>query len=216
MDDLGIQVAFVTSERLYDEQRQQISNTLRIVRSRMATAAVMRVLSPTSVRRGYAYHRRGYYRRDRGSSGRAVTGGEAGEIIVTHLATRDFPFIRYRTGDIGVLDSKPCVCGRGLPVLRKSRAAVPIFWLLKNGTVIHGLALIYILRYMPQIRNFKIIQESQELTRVWAVTDKGLVRRNGKNRAGVLKARLGHAANILIEEMTEIPAGKIGEISLRR
>ena len=27
MDDLGIRVAFVTSERLYDEQRQQISQT---------------------------------------------------------------------------------------------------------------------------------------------------------------------------------------------
>ena len=42
--------------------------------------------------------------------------GKTGEIVVTHLATRDFPFIRYRTGDIGVLSDRCCSCGRGLPI----------------------------------------------------------------------------------------------------
>ena len=45
--------------------------------------------------------------------------GEPGEIVVTHLATKDFPFVRYRTGDIGVLDDRQCDCGRGLPLLAR-------------------------------------------------------------------------------------------------
>ena len=44
--------------------------------------------------------------------------GESGEIVVTHLATQDFPFVRYRTGDIGVLDHGYCGCGRRLPMLK--------------------------------------------------------------------------------------------------
>ena len=50
--------------------------------------------------------------------GKALPPGEAGEIVVTHLATRDFPFIRYRTGDVAVLDERRCPCGRGLPLLK--------------------------------------------------------------------------------------------------
>ena len=41
-------------------------------------------------------------------AGDAVAPGKSGEIVVTHLASRAFPFIRYRTGDFGVLAKEPC------------------------------------------------------------------------------------------------------------
>ncbi|HLJ60672.1 MAG TPA: hypothetical protein VKZ50_13180 [bacterium] len=46
--------------------------------------------------------------------------GDAGgeRLLATHLRNRAFPLIRYEIGDIGVLDSEPCGCGRGLPTLR--------------------------------------------------------------------------------------------------
>lgn len=46
--------------------------------------------------------------------------GDAGgeRLLATHLRNRVFPLIRYEIGDIGVLDSEPCGCGRGLPTLR--------------------------------------------------------------------------------------------------
>jgi phenylacetate-CoA ligase len=137
--------------------------------------------------------------------------GEAGEIIVTHLATGDFPFIRYRTGDIGVLDSKPCICGRGLPLLKEIQGRSTDFLVAQNGTVIHGLALIYILRDLPRIRNFKIIQENLNLTRVWVVSDERLeVGLTSKIKEG-FKARLGQEVEIVVEEMNEIPLEKSGK-----
>lgn len=39
-----------------------------------------------------------------GPSGTGLPPGQEGEIVVTHLATKDFPFVRYRTGDVGALD----------------------------------------------------------------------------------------------------------------
>lgn len=50
-------------------------------------------------------------------SGRAVSDGEPGEIVVTDLINRAQPMLRYRLGDIGVIDPSPCACGRPFPVL---------------------------------------------------------------------------------------------------
>lgn len=50
--------------------------------------------------------------------GRRVADGEPGEIVVTDLLNRAQPMIRYRLGDVGVIDPDPCPCGRPFPVLR--------------------------------------------------------------------------------------------------
>jgi len=44
--------------------------------------------------------------------------GKPGRILVTDLDNHAMPFIRYELGDIGVLDSEPCACGRQLTTLR--------------------------------------------------------------------------------------------------
>ena len=62
---------------------------------------------------------------------------EALEIVVTHLATGDFPFIRYRTGDVGVLSDRDCACGRGLPVLGEIQGRTTDFVVARDGTVMH-------------------------------------------------------------------------------
>lgn len=44
--------------------------------------------------------------------------GAGGPILATQLHNRLFPLIRYETGDVGLLRTEPCRCGRGLPTLR--------------------------------------------------------------------------------------------------
>ncbi|MGH8761694.1 MAG: phenylacetate--CoA ligase family protein [Nitrosospira sp.] len=211
MNDLGIRVAFVTSERLYDEQRQKIGT-----------------IFGCPVANGYGGRDAGFIAHECPQGGMHITAediiveivdpqgvslppGEAGEIVVTHLATRDFPFIRYRTGDIGVLDRKPCPCGRGLPLLKEIQGRSTDFLVARNGTVMHGLALIYILRDLPQVRNFKIIQESLDLTRVCVVAETRLASEAAEKISQGFKARLGQGVKIVIEEVPEIPAEKSGK-----
>lgn len=50
-------------------------------------------------------------------TGHAVPDGEPGEIVVTDLLNRAQPMLRYRLGDVGVIDPEPCACGRPFPVL---------------------------------------------------------------------------------------------------
>jgi len=45
--------------------------------------------------------------------------GVPGRIVVTSLTNRAFPFVRYDTGDIGVLEWRECKCGRSGLMLEK-------------------------------------------------------------------------------------------------
>jgi phenylacetate-CoA ligase len=48
--------------------------------------------------------------------GRPAAIGDEGDVVVTSLWNRSFPFIRYAMGDVGALLADRCACGRGLPL----------------------------------------------------------------------------------------------------
>lgn len=45
------------------------------------------------------------------ADGTPLPDGEEGELVVTTLTRKGMPFIRYRTGDTGVITSDRCACG---------------------------------------------------------------------------------------------------------
>ncbi|EHR71982.1 coenzyme F390 synthetase [Burkholderiales bacterium JOSHI_001] len=205
VDDLGIRVAFVTSERLYDEQRQTIANAYGC-----------------PVANGYGARDAGFIAHECPSGslhlsaediivetvrpdGSPCAAGEAGEIVTTHLATRDFPFVRYRTGDVGVLGSQVCACGRGLPVLAEVQGRTTDFIVARDGTVMHGLALIYTLRDLPGVERFRIEQESLDLTRVLVVPGPGFDAQAEARIERDFTARLGAGVTVTVQRVGEIP-----------
>ena len=145
-------------------------------------------------------------------AGRVLPPGQSGEIVVTHLATRDYPFIRYRTGDIGTLGEEACPCGRGLPILKDIQGRSTDFVVAEDGTVMHGLALIYVLRDIPGVARFKIVQESLELTRVWVEPNADFdASASLETIVAGLKARLGQSVDIDVQMVEMLPAEKSGK-----
>ena len=47
-------------------------------------------------------------------TGELLPNGERGELVLTHVNRRAMPFLRFRTGDLTILDRVPCECGREL------------------------------------------------------------------------------------------------------
>lgn len=211
LDRLGVKVVFVTSERLYDHQRDVISEAFGC-----------------PVANGYGSRDAGFIAHQCPAGGMHITAedviveivdeqgrvqppGVAGEVVVTHLATSDFPFVRYRTGDVAALGSDACGCGRGLPLLTEIQGRSTDFVVAADGTVMHGLALIYVLRDLPSVGAFKIVQESLALTRVQVVAagefgaaDEQAIRKG-------LQARLGAGVGIEIERVARIVPEKSGK-----
>ena len=211
LNDLGIKVAFVTSERLYDHQREKIEQVFAC-----------------PVANGYGGRDAGFIAHQCPSGGMHITAediiveivdnngqvlphGEAGEIVVTHLATRDFPFIRYRTGDVGVLSDQLCSCGRGLPLLKEIQGRTTDFIVAQNGTVLHGLALIYVLRGIEGIESFKITQYSLNKTTVQIVKGQKYNQQSKTKIQREFKQRLGQDVQIIVEYIPEIAKEKSGK-----
>ena len=211
MDDLGIRVAFCTSEKLYDHQREPIERVFGC-----------------AVANGYGSRDAGFIAHQCPSGGMHLTAedviveiidaegrvlppGHAGEIVVTHLATGDFPFIRYRTGDVAVMDTAHCACGRGLPMLKEIQGRATDFVVARDGTVMHGLALIYILRDLPQVAGFRIVQETLDHTRVQVVPGPGFGADITLRIQRGLAARLGDGVRIEVEQVVEIAPERSGK-----
>ncbi|MGB1140605.1 MAG: phenylacetate--CoA ligase family protein [Halioglobus sp.] len=204
LDSLGIKVAFVTSERLYDHQRQQIEAVFNC-----------------PVANGYGGRDAGFIAHEcpQGSlhitaddivveilrpDGSRAAPGEQGEIVTTHMATRDFPFVRYRTGDVGALNVAPCACGRGLPVLTDLQGRTTDFLVAQDGTVMHGLALIYVLRELNTVEEFKIIQESLDSVRVQVVPGAGWNAGQEQTVVAGFRERLGNSVAVTVELLPAI------------
>ena len=211
LDDLGVTVAFVTSEQLFPDQRALIERTFGC-----------------RVANGYGGRDFGFVAHECpggslhvsaediiveivDSTGKVVAPGTAGEVVVTHLRTPGFPFIRYRTGDIAALDTRTCSCGRNLPVLREVQGRTTDFVVTTAGARMHALALIYVIRDMEGIRQFRIVQESRDLLRLELVRDPGFRENLLPEIERQFRARLGDSLRVQFEFVDDIPPAASGK-----
>jgi phenylacetate-CoA ligase len=211
LDDVGIGVAFVTAERLYDDQRSTIA---RVFGCRVANGYGGRdagFIAHECPAGGLHLSAEDIVVEVVDKDGRPLPAGTSGEIVVTHLATSDFPFIRYRTGDVGTLDTRTCECGRGLPLLRSVEGRTTDFVVAADGTVMHGLALVYVVRALRGVRAFKIVQETRELTRVLVVPDAQYAPEVAAAIVAGFRARLGRQVSVQVETVAAIAPERSGK-----
>jgi len=73
-------------------------------------------------------------------NGKPVPAGEDGEIVVTVLANRTLPFIRYNLRDVGRLSTQRCACGLPFPLLTVLQGRAADLILLPDGSRFSPLA----------------------------------------------------------------------------
>lgn len=205
-----LKVCFVTAERLYDEQRQLIAEQFQ-----------------APVANGYGSRDAGFIAHECPAGGMHVNAehiiveilkadgspcavGEAGEITVTHLRTADYPFVRYRTGDVAAWSDARCACGRALPLLERIEGRSTDFVMAQDGTVMHGLALIYVVRDIPGVQSFRIVQHSLDHLEVMLVSTDWDSARDTQIIAG-MRARLGSGVQVNINQCSHIPTEANGK-----
>lgn len=118
---------------------------------------------------------------------------EEGEAVITSLVSAAQPFIRYRTGDVVRRSGRRDPGGRGLAVLDAVVGRQTDFLVAADGRIMHALAAIYVLRAVPGVAQFKLVQHAVDRVEVQLVPD---AHWNDAAREAVvrgLRARLGDA-----------------------
>jgi len=144
-------------------------------------------------------------------AGCAVAPGELGEAVATGLCSDAQPFIRYRTGDMVRMRPASCSDGRGLHVLSEVVGRTTDFVVRPDGVVMHALAVIYVLRAVEGIAQFKFIQQALHDVEVLIVPASQWSDVSHAKVIAGLAARLGNDVRVSIRLVDAIPVEASGK-----
>jgi phenylacetate-CoA ligase len=90
-------------------------------------------------------------------TGEALGNGEHGEMVVTSLNKEALPLIRYRVGDLTVLNSEVCECGRTHPRLMRIQGRVDDMLIIRGINVFPS-QVESVLMHVPELgENYQLI-----------------------------------------------------------
>lgn len=146
------------------------------------------------------------------ADGNPVAPGETGEAVISGLCSDAQPFIRYRTGDMLSLSGETDKQGRGLTVVRKISGRKTDFVQHQDGSAVHALAVIYILRETVGVEQFKIIQHEINVFEILIVINPHWQNDSLGKIEQQFKARFGQQCQVAIQLRDEISPEASGKI----
>lgn len=146
--------------------------------------------------------------------GRPALPGETGEVIITELNNYAMPLIRFRLGDIAVAmdQTKPCACGRGLPLMGEIHGRSQAIIVGTSKQLIPGTFFARLFAdYDYAIRQFQVAQSKLgEIT--LKIVKANLYQDNVLEEvAKEMKKHMGEDLKINVEFVDIIPLGRTGK-----
>jgi phenylacetate-CoA ligase len=144
-------------------------------------------------------------------AGNPVVPGAMGEAVMTGLCSEAQPFIRYRTGDMVRMSTEPDRAGRGLHVIAEVVGRRTDFLVRADGTIMHALAGIYVLRAVEGVAEFKLVQHALRDVEVLVVPGPRWTTQGVAAIESGLQQRLGHDVRVvvrLVEYISPEASGK--------
>lgn len=205
LSDAGIRVAFCTSETLRPEWRHAIATAFGCGVANEYGARDAGFIARECPDGGLHTTAETLIVEVVNSAGEPAANGEEGDILVTNLSGPEFPFIRYRTGDRGSLADEPCPCGRGLPRLAHISGRANDGLVSLNGSWVHGSAVNHVMRDLPGLRAYRVIQDDLHHIQLLMVTETELPPAVQQQLTQHLQLLLGAAVRVTITRVAEIP-----------
>ena len=138
--------------------------------------------------------------------------GEEGEIVVTSLNNYSMPFIRYKIGDVGVMQEyTKCSCGCTYPKLQKVIGRTSDIFKTKKGIRVHGAYFTSLFFFYDWINQFQVIQEEIDRIVVNIVTNGQTNHDNLDEIEKKIKLVMGDDCEVEFKFLDGIPKTKTGK-----
>ncbi|MEZ5404548.1 MAG: hypothetical protein R2729_33020 [Bryobacteraceae bacterium] len=133
------------------------------------------------------------------------------EILVTDLHNHGMPFIRYKIGDVGVLESTPCGCGRGLPRISRIEGRVLDMLRTSDGRYVPGEFFPHLLKDIPEVVEFQVEQKALDRIVVSVVLSKPMGEASRKLLESEVERVFGRGTRVEIAPVESIPLRASGK-----
>ena len=143
--------------------------------------------------------------------GTIAADGEEGELVVTGLANTLMPLVRYRIGDLGHRIARPCVCGRGLPLIKLTEGRRDDVLVLPDGRRVGPRALAPRIEALHGFLQYRVIQSAPDRIEVLLVRD-GHEADVTANVRSTVAGVLGNGLSIDVREVDEISLNRRGKL----
>ncbi|MDA3788721.1 MAG: hypothetical protein PF503_09535 [Desulfobacula sp.] len=212
LDNEGVKVVFSTAEVLYDHQREIISKSFGKIPVTDCYGSREGGFVCHECREGKYHIIESNYIVEFLQDGKEVATGGNGEIVLTHLDAWGMPFIRYRTGDVAQPGKNGCACGRTWRTIQNIQGRTTDFVVTPDGRWQHALSVIYVVRDIEGVDEFKIIQHKIDEVEVLLKVHEDIYPDNGAERIvkGIQK-RMGTSVNVKISMTDGIPRDASGK-----
>ena len=211
----ALKVVCTTGEPLYPEQRQLITEVFKVPVANEYGSRDIGFTAHENSHQQMLLMSESILLEVLDDSGQPVKAGEIGEAVMTGLCSEAQSFIRYRTGDMVRLAADLDKEGRGLHVIDEVLGRETDFLIHQDGSIIHALAAIYVLRETPGIEQFKITQQTLYDFEILVVCNEHWKSEGLGIISDKFKARFGSACNTHIQLVKEIlpeASGKMRQV----
>lgn len=133
------------------------------------------------------------------------------EFLVTDLHNYGMPFIRYKIGDVGVLDSNPCRCGRGLPTIHSIAGRTLDVLRGKDGRIVPGELFPHLLKDVCEVAEFQVEQKSLDHIVVSVVLTRAISDKSEALLMSELGRVFGDSTRVEIRPVDSIPLRASGK-----
>ena len=199
-----LKVVCTTGEPLYSEQRQLIADVFNVPVANEFGSRDIGFTAHENSHQQMLLMSESIFLEILDHQGNPVNAGEMGEAIITGLCSEAQPFIRYRTGDMIKLSTDSDKDGRGLHVIEEVVGRNTDFLIHQDGSIVHALAAIYILRETDGVEQFKITQQAINHFEVLILTNPFWNPASLKPIEEKFKARFGGACKIHVQFVDNI------------
>lgn len=144
-------------------------------------------------------------------NGKPANPGEQAELVITNLNELARPLIRYKIGDFAAPCNDSCDCGINLPLISELGGRVHDKIVTPDGREIHGLFFSHLFDKIPQVSQFKVIQDQIDYLKILVIIvgedENRIINKIQQN----VDELLSHQMRVEITRVDSLPAEKSGK-----